>query len=507
MAVDGDSSCLWNFAHALTALQGSRGSIRHIKGKGHWASAVHKIMARMRREQGLKAPAPGKTKVLLFYFCVQFCFLMISRSGPLLFVRDKYSGLNFLIPCFLFPHSFNQSSGIDGGIDVLILIDRNVDLITPMCTQLTYEGLLDEVLGLNYGQIRTTSTTSNTSDASTSTSTTSGQERKVSGLNSADPVFRETRDLFYVGARKWLNETLRSIQQFRDAGMNAADISELKGFVAELRDKFARIPLHTSLVDQLGGALRAQSFSARQRIEAALLNEEDVLASIENLIIGEDVGLLHVLRLLCLYCSVHGGIPKRQWDTVRRDLVNTYGHGQLITLRALSKAGMLQKKDNRKPTFPTVKAGMKLLMEEGEMVNEDNPADINFAYAGYAPLSVRIVQQALSSGGWSAADVAMTALPGPQFEVMQSIDDKGLAVEQRDKGGFTRKKEEGGGGGDLSKRRTVMVAFIGGVTRAEISALRFLSRKGIVDCDFLITTTEIVNGSSLLKSMAAGSEE
>ena len=27
-------------------------------------------------------------------------------------------------------------------IDQLILIDREVDMVTPMCTQLTYEGLL-----------------------------------------------------------------------------------------------------------------------------------------------------------------------------------------------------------------------------------------------------------------------------------------------------------------------------------------------------------------------------
>lgn len=32
---------------------------------------------------------------------------------------------------------------------------------------------------------------------------------QVYGLNSGDAVFRETRDLFYLGARKWLNETLR----------------------------------------------------------------------------------------------------------------------------------------------------------------------------------------------------------------------------------------------------------------------------------------------------------
>ena len=33
--------------------------------------------------------------------------------------------------------------------DSLILIDREVDLITPMCSQLTFEGLIDEVYGIH----------------------------------------------------------------------------------------------------------------------------------------------------------------------------------------------------------------------------------------------------------------------------------------------------------------------------------------------------------------------
>lgn len=33
-------------------------------------------------------------------------------------------------------------------IDSLIIVDRNVDMITPLLTQLTYEGLLDEFFGI-----------------------------------------------------------------------------------------------------------------------------------------------------------------------------------------------------------------------------------------------------------------------------------------------------------------------------------------------------------------------
>lgn len=41
----------------------------------------------------------------------------------------------------------------DSAIDVCILIDRGVDLVTPLMTQLTYEGLMDEVLGIHNGSV------------------------------------------------------------------------------------------------------------------------------------------------------------------------------------------------------------------------------------------------------------------------------------------------------------------------------------------------------------------
>ena len=40
------------------------------------------------------------------------------------------------------------------GIDTLILLDRAVDVVTPCCTQLTYEGLIDEVFGIVNGAVQ-----------------------------------------------------------------------------------------------------------------------------------------------------------------------------------------------------------------------------------------------------------------------------------------------------------------------------------------------------------------
>lgn len=37
-------------------------------------------------------------------------------------------------------------------VDSLIIVDRSVDWVTPMCTQLTFEGLLDEYVGVKNGR-------------------------------------------------------------------------------------------------------------------------------------------------------------------------------------------------------------------------------------------------------------------------------------------------------------------------------------------------------------------
>ena len=43
------------------------------------------------------------------------------------------------------------------------------------------------------------------------------------------------------------------------------------------------------------------------------------------------------------------------------------------------------------------------------------------------------------------------------------------------------------------------MVFIGGVTFAEISALRWLAKEG--EWDFIIATTKLVNGNTLLQNL------
>ena len=51
-----------------------------------------------------------------------------------------------------------------------------------------------------------------------------------------------------------------------------------------------------------------------------------------------------------------------------------------------------------------------------------------------------------------------------------------------------------------SARRIIVVMFIGGATFAEISGLRFLSTLPSSNAEFVVATTKLITGSSLLDS-------
>jgi len=46
-----------------------------------------------------------------------------------------------------------------------------------------------------------------------------------------------------------------------------------------------------------------------------------------------------VLRLLTLMSVTGGGVPKKHFDALRREILHTYGHENILTLGAMQDAG------------------------------------------------------------------------------------------------------------------------------------------------------------------------
>ncbi|KAJ3057503.1 Vacuolar protein sorting-associated protein 33A [Rhizophlyctis rosea] len=229
--------------------------------------------------------------------------------------------------------------------------------------------------------------------------------------------------------------------------------------------------------------------------------------------------LMSVLRLQCLYSLVEGGIKAKVYDSFRKDIVQTYGYPHILTLQNLARAGILRKQDSSTPknAYPAIRKAFKLIVDD---VNEHKPNDVSYVYSGYAPLSVRLVQIAcqkdplgaagVTGGGektvsWKGWEEPLRLLHGPTFEETQKGDEGVFAKRECQLGiGHAERINNDAfrQSGSTSQQKVTLVVFLGGCTHTEVSALRFLSMQDPLR-EYVILTTNMTNGSTLLDSLVA----
>ena len=215
-----------------------------------------------------------------------------------------------------------------------------------------------------------------------------------------------------------------------------------------------------------------------------------------------------VLRLLCLQSLANNGIKAKQFDQLRREVLQTYGCELIFTMDNLEKLGLFKPYSRRGPglDWPAMRKQFKLLEEEVEV---SKPTSIAYVSSGYAPLSCRIVE-CFMQRGWRAMAELVRPLPGPQAYINQSHslagggdgEDAGAGAGGAGGGGAAA----GAGGDDLSrmslgKKKVMVVFFVGGVTFMEISALRLLSLRDDCPFEIIVATTKLINGNTLMKTL------
>ncbi|TYH75264.1 hypothetical protein ES332_D04G007700v1 [Gossypium tomentosum] len=414
--VDGDTGSLWHIAKAIHKLESTFGVIPNVRAKGKASVLVSDILDRMHTEEPM-----------------------------------------------------NSSDMALSEINTLILIDREVDMVTPMCSQLTYEGLLDEFLRINNGSVEL--------DSSIMGVQQEGKKMKVP-LNSSDKLFKEIRDLNFEVVVQVLRQKATSMKQdYTEMTTTNQTVSELKDFVKKL-NSLPEMTRHINLAQHLSTFTSKPSFLAKLDMEHTIIETSsyDICFDYIEEMIHKQEPLVNVLRLLILFSVTNSGLPKKHFDYLRRELLHSYGFEHMATLNNLEKAGLLKKQES-KSNWLTVKRALQLVVEDTDTAN---PNDIAYVFSGYAPLSIRLVQHAVRSG-WRAMEEILKLLPGPHTETKRGASN-GLD-----------KIADG-------RRSLVLVVFVGGVTFAEIAALRFLSAQEGMAYDLIIGTTKMVNGHSLVET-------
>ncbi|KAJ9111681.1 hypothetical protein QFC19_001040 [Naganishia cerealis] len=239
-------------------------------------------------------------------------------------------------------------------VDSLIIIDRSVDWVTPMCTQLTFEGLLDEYVGVKNSHIEVDPAliSPNASDSAPATSNSTdtlgrvpapSKKRKHHLSGSNDSVFADIRDLNFatVGAR--LSKIAKRLEGDYEARKALKNVKEMKDFVGRM---LADLSADTGLSEILMPITRSEEFSKileiQQSMFLALCDREashaeepivltcvDIIAgynlssqldSIESLM-NQEIPAMLVLRAAVLLHLAQGGIRQKMLENFKREFL------------------------------------------------------------------------------------------------------------------------------------------------------------------------------------------
>eukprot|EP01088_Endostelium_zonatum_P017077 TRINITY_DN4869_c0_g1_i1.p1 TRINITY_DN4869_c0_g1~~TRINITY_DN4869_c0_g1_i1.p1 ORF type:complete len:655 (-),score=157.58 TRINITY_DN4869_c0_g1_i1:8-1972(-) len=479
--LDGDKSSLYNMAKGIMTLQAAFGIIPHIKAKGACAKNVVDMILRMRKESG---------------------GVLRQMTAP------TSSSSNAKTP--------NQAPNHDvpSEIDTMIILDRTVDMITPMITQLTYEGLVDEIFGVSYGHVDLDpSLLPPQKDAKGNTITLPQDKLVKTPLNSNDTLYVELRDLNITAVGPFIRRKVAEVDEYykRKEKLKQGSVSMIRDFTRGLprvQKEHNSAILHTNVARRINKTTESASFNRRLRVEQGLLiNNSNALESALEYIdemIGQQAPIQKLLRTIIVLCLTQPKLSPKILENLKKEVIESYGFEQLFTFQNLEKLGLFgdntsSSSSGQNEVALTLPNGWNALKKHFSLfvsVNEKEPNDIAYVYSGYAPLSIRFVQRCTEPGGWRMAN---EVLPGTSCEVDQDIPNRNSNYSF---GGNNRNAAASSGASvGMREKLVTLVVFLGGVTMTEIAALRWLSQQPNSEREYIIITTGIINGGTLLDSL------
>ncbi|XP_061671715.1 vacuolar protein sorting-associated protein 33B isoform X6 [Syngnathoides biaculeatus] len=370
----------------------------------------------------------------------------------------------------------NQNSEIGN----VFLLDRDVDLVTPMCSQVVYEGLVDDIFRIKCGCVEFGPDVSS-----------SDNSIKVM-LNSQDKVFNEIRNEHFSNVFSFLSQKARNLQVAYDK-RRGMDIKQMKTFVSEelkgLKQEHRLLSLHISASESIMKKKTKQDFQELLKTEHSLLEGFEIRECISfiEVHINRQVSMTESLRLLCLLSLTENGLLPKEYRSLKTQFLQSYGVEHLLTFANLKQLGLFVEQQQgetlavmenkvgklvndktagkltdafsslaRKNNFRALSRKLNLVPKSNDEYDLHLPKDMAYVFSGaYIPLSCKLIEQVLERDGWAGLEEVAKLLNGNEFAVS----------------GKNRANNEA--------QRVIVVMFLGGCTFSEISALRFLGKERV----------------------------
>ena len=339
------------------------------------------------------------------------------------------------------------------------IFDRNIDMITPMCTNWVYEGVLDEFIGIDF-------------DTMVVDSKILEKESKTSTVK----IDLSSKDKFYSTVKDFNLGKIRSIFPERMAELNKENIEKL---TKEKKTEKNLLNNHINILEYINKKQLKPIYKYYYNYEKSLLKGEssNKLFDFIDDEMSKKADKYNLLRILCLECAIHSGIKNKFLEQIKKDFLNIYGYEYLFLLRNLEKVGMLKVLDSQ--NFYT-DANKKLQLIFGN-VNLNEPNDTSYAYIGYSPIIIRLIEKGIAPGGWGNIKDVLKKIPG----------DSNFPTDESDI--FSNNMD----------KQFILVVFIGGITYGELASIRLMNKKNR-NKKFIVITTGIINSKKIFESLKKG---
>ena len=149
----------------------------------------------------------------------------------------------------------DTESQITPVIDSLLLIDRTVDLLTPLLTQLTYEGLIDETFSIENTNVQLPAERFPVKEEGKGRGASAPKDpqkpRKII-LNSGDSLYSEIRDINFSAVGPVLSREAKRITAQYEEHRSAKTVGQMKEFVHKIphiQAAKSSLALHTGIAE------------------------------------------------------------------------------------------------------------------------------------------------------------------------------------------------------------------------------------------------------------------
>ena len=356
-----------------------------------------------------------------------------------------------------------------------VLLDRSIDMITPLITNNIYEALLDDNFNINLNEINVPIKMLDSNSKNNTIQTIDLSKKDKFYTNIKDYGFNQIRS--YLPSR--LQEQNKILEESKKRTTDLVKIQEDLKNLTKIKEERTSLTNHINLADYIGKKERYPLSRFYYTYEQGLLYGTVPEKFFEFIFdeIRKKSEEYDILKIICLYSIINSGYKNKIYDQLRKEFFLVYGFQELFLWRNLEKLGILKAADN-KSIYQTILKKLNLINEEQFESKEQK--DISYIYNGFCPIILKLLEKMLEKGWGNIKDI-LKELSG-EFEYPQ--DESEIISTKGDK-------------------QFILLIFIGGITYGELAGVRYLNSK-LRNKKFIIITTNMINSKKLFDQMKKG---